>query len=164
MSDLWVPPSCRRTPVQMTGKERVCVLVHKDTGRILCFAQDDPFAAKFVDSGYIKHEINHAHEYDMWARRLREQSSVENQAADHAYLERENATRKRLRQQLRDKLNSVRSGPERKAVESALHCLEVMEKRKKRYRAETFMLNEGYDSTRSDIGEQLVNEIMVPKK
>ena len=81
MSDIWLPPSCR-TPVQIQQKQRVCVLTHIDTGRILCFCLDDAFAATFEHSGYIKHEILHAHEYDMWAKRLREQAARDNEAED----------------------------------------------------------------------------------
>jgi adenine deaminase len=95
MSDLILPASCR--PAQIAHKERVCVLTHIDTGRILCFCMDDAFASTFEHSGYLKHEIHHAAEYDMWAKRLRQQVARDNEAEDHAYLEREDVVRKRLR-------------------------------------------------------------------
>lgn len=163
MSDIIIP-GANRTPVQIQQKQRVCVLTHIDTGRILCFCLDDPFAAKFENVGYLKHEIHHAHEYDMWAKRLREQTARDNEAEDHAYLEREDAVRKRLRQQLQDILISSHSGvADRKAADGALHCLDTMERRKKRYRAESFMVQEAYESTKN-AGEELVNDLMVPKK
>jgi len=163
MSDLILPPSCR-TPVQIQQKQRVCVLTHIDTGRILCFCMDDAFAESFQHSGYLKHEIMHAHEYDMWSKRLREQAARDNEAEDHAYLEREDAVRKRLRQQLTDVIaSSSKSNADKKAAESALHCLDIMERRKRRYRAESFMVQEAFEASKN-AGEQLVSDIMVPKK
>lgn len=159
---LWVPPSCRPQPAQISQKERVCVLVHIDTGRILCFARDDAFASSFEQRGYIKHEIFHAHEYDLWARKLREQTRVENAAEDAAYLEREDRVRQSLRKELRQKMMNAPSGAARKAIESALHCLDHMEDKKKRYRAESFMVQEAYDE-KKNVGEELVHELIDPK-
>lgn len=158
MSNLILPPSCR--PVQMSSKEKVCVLVHHLTGRILCFCMDDPFASQFTDAGYLKIEINHASEYDLWAKRLRLQAKAENEAEDHAYLERENETRQKLRGQLKDRLRLLTDGPQRMAVESALHCMDLMEARKKRYRAESFMVQEGYDAGKADVGSEIVTKIL----
>jgi len=162
MSDLILPPN--RTNVQIGEKQRVCVLVHAETKRILCFCLDDPFARKMSGAGYVLHEINHAHEYDTWARKLRQQSADENAIKDAAYLEREDAVRTRLRKQLKDRLPLLATGAERLAVESALRCLEVMEARKKRYRAESFMVQEAYEGSTANVGDDLVNKIMVPKK
>lgn len=162
MSDLILPASCR--PAQIGQKQRVCVLTHIDTGRILCFCLDDAFAARFEHSGYLRHEIHHASEYDLWAKRLRQQATRDNEAEDHAYLEREDAVRRRLRQQLQDVLTSSSKGnADKKAARSALHCLDLMETRKRRYRAESFLVNEGYEAT-ANAGEELVNQIMVPKE
>jgi hypothetical protein len=163
VSDLILPPGYR-TPVQIQQKQRVCVLTHIDTGRILCFCLDDAFASKFEHTGYLKHEIHHASEYDLWAKRLRDQTTRDNEAEDHAYLEREDAVRKRLRQQLQDVLISSHSANADKiAAKGALQCLETMETRKKRYRSESFMVQEGYEAT-ANPGDDLVNKIMVPKK
>lgn len=166
MSDLILPPSCKpnRTPVQLTGKEKVCVLIHAETNRILCFAYDDRFTNRFASLGYKKVEINHASEYDAWARRLREQARIEDQVADHAYLERENAVRMRLRQQLIDRRASTNSTVERKTIDSALHALEFMEKRRQRYRSESFMLQEAYEDSNKNIGEDALNQLMAPPK
>lgn len=161
-SKLWLPPSCRPRPAQIAEKERVCVLVHRDTGRILCFCRNDPFSQSFKDQGYVIHEIMNAHDYDLWAKRLREQAKVEDAAKDQAYLEREDATRKKLRAELRGKLASATSGAARQAIESALHCLDYMEDKKKRYRAESFMLNEGFEAT-ANPGEDLVHKLLDPK-
>jgi len=163
MSKLWVPSSCKPQPAQIAQKERVCVLVHIDTGRILCFCRDDAFASSFQSQGYVKHEIMHASDYDLWARRLREQAKVEDAAKDAAYLEREDATRRQLRAELKGKLASATSGAARQAIESALHCLDYMEDRKKRYRAESFMVSEAYES-KKNVGEELVHELLDPKK
>lgn len=152
-------PSSRRN-VQMSGKEKVCVLVHRQTGRILCFALDDPFAASFTDVGYRKIEINHAHEYDLWAKRIREQTKVENAEEDAAYLERESATRQRLRGELKARLNVLTEGAHKQAVQQALHCLEFMEKRRQRYREETFYVQEAYDENHSAVGEEIVKKVM----
>lgn len=163
MSELILPPGYR-TPVQIQQKQRVCVLTHIDTGRILCFCLDDPFAAKFENAGYIKHDIHHASEYDLWARRLREQTARDNEAEDHAYLEREGAVRKRLRQQLQDVLvASHKSNADKIAAQGAIKCLDTMEARKKRYRAESFMVNEAFEQS-ANAGEELIEKIMVPKK
>lgn len=140
------------------------MLTHIDTGRILCFCLDDAFASQFQNAGYLKHEIHHASEYDLWAKRLREQAARDNEAEDHAYLEREDAVRKRLRQQLQDVVSSShKSNADKIAASGALKCLEVMESRKRRYRAESFMINEGFEST-TNAGEELVNKIMGSKK
>jgi len=162
MGKLWLPASCRPQPAQIAEKERVCVLVHIDTGRILCFCHDDPFARSFKDKGYVVHEIMHAADYDRWARQLREQAKIEDAAKDQAYLEREDATRKKLRAELRGKLANATSGAARQAIESALHCLDYMEDKKKRYRAESFMLNEGFEAT-ANPGEDLVHKLLDPK-
>lgn len=162
MSRLWLPPSCR--PVQIQQKQRVCVLTHIDTGRILCFCFDGPLAATFEANGYLKHELLHASDYDLWAKRLREQSKRETEEEDHAYLEREGAVRKRLRQQLYDVVHSnTKSNADKLAAESALKVLDAMEARKRRYRAESFMAQEAFEATKN-AGEELVSEIMGPKK
>lgn len=160
MTDLIIPSN--RTPVQMSAKQKVCVLIHNETKRILCFCMDDQFSKSFEHSGYRKVEIKHANEYDLWAKRLREQSKVENEAEDYAYLERENATRQKLRQQLKDRLATLSDGPQRLAVDSALHCLDVMEARRQRKREETFMAQEGYEAT-TNVGEAIVDKAMKPK-
>jgi len=157
MSDIIIPGNA-----QMSAKQKVCVLIHTETKRILCFCMDDQFSKSFESSGYKRVEIKHANEYDLWAKRLREQSKRENEAEDYAYLERENATRQKLRQQLTDRLPHLTEGPQRLAVESALHCLDTMEARKKRYREESFMVNEGYEAT-ANVGEVIVNNVMAPK-
>jgi hypothetical protein len=151
-----------RTPVQIGERQRVCVLVHKDTKRILTFCLDDPFAKSFEGKGYVKHILYHAADYDRWAKRLREQSAIEDAAKDAAYLEREDRVRQHLRKELRQKLLNAPSGAARKAIESALHCLDYMEDKKKRYRAESFMVNEGYDA-KTNVGEELVHELIDPK-
>jgi len=161
-SKLWLPPSCRPQPAQIAEKERVCVLVHIDTGRILTFCLDDPFTNSFTDKGYIKHVLYHASEIDMWAKRLREQAAQEDAAKDHAYLERENATRQRLRAELRGKISEAKSGAARKAIESALHCLDYMEDKKKRYRSESFLVREAYEE-KTNAGEDLVHKLLDPK-
>jgi hypothetical protein len=162
MSDIIIPG--QRKNVQIGEKQRACVLVHAETKRILCFCLDDPFARKMAGSGYILHEIHHAHEYDAWAQKLRQQSSQENAIKDAAYLEREDAVRKRLRKQLRDRIPVLADGAQKMAVESALRCLDIMEERKKRYRAESFQVQEAYESSTANVGDDLVNKIMVPKK
>lgn len=162
MSDLILPASCR--PAQISQKQRVCVLVHNTTKRILCFAMDDWFADQFVAKGYVKIPILHAHEYDMYAKRIREQAKEDNEAEDYAYLERENAVRKRLRAQLESvSHSSTKSVADRKAASDALHCLEVMEQRRRRYRDESFFAQEAYDD-KKNAGEELVNKIMRTKK
>ena len=161
MSDIIIPGS--RTPVQISEKQRVCVLIHKDTKRILCFCLDDAFASKFEDSGYIKKEIHHANEYDLWAKRIREQAKHENEAEDAAYLEKENSTRQKLRGELKARIAQLTEGAQRYAVEQALHCLDVMESRRKRYREESFMAQEGYEAN-VNVGEEIINKVMVPKK
>lgn len=165
MSDLILPASCRphRRPVQISDL-RVLVLVHKDTNRILCFAMDDKPTRRLAQRVGLKViEIFHAHEYDKYAKAWREQAALENEKSDWEYLERENAKRQALRQQLRNRLAHA-DGPERRAIESAIHCLEQMEQRKQRYRAESFMAQEGFEQSKSDVGETLVNQIMAPRK
>ena len=149
-----------RQNVQMSGKDKVCVLVHHSTGRILCFCLDDPFTSKFTDAGYLKIQIKHASEYDLWARRIREQAKVENEAEDAAYLEREQVVRQRLRNDLRSRLSELTEGAHRKAVQDALHCLDVMENRRKRYREETFHVQEAFDQSTAGPGEEIVNRVM----
>lgn len=161
MSDLTVPKPHRRN-VQLSDL-RVCVLVHKDTNRILCFAQHDTFAKSIARKlGCKIIEILHANDYDRYAKAWREQSKDDNAEQDHAYLEREDGTRKRLRQQLRDRLNLVTSGPERQAIDSALHCLDVMEDRKKRYRAESFLVQEAFEAGKNP-GEELIDKLILNK-
>lgn len=163
MSDLILPKSCR-TPVQIQEKQRVCVLIHNTTKRILCFAMDDWFADTFASQGYVKVPIMHAHEYDMYAERIRQQAKDENEAQDYAYLERENAVRKRLRKQLEDVIHSsTKPVADRKAAEAALHCMDTMERRRRRYRDESFFAQEAYED-KKNAGEEIVNKIMVPKK
>ncbi len=99
----------------------------------------------------------------MWAKRIREQAKVENEAEDAAFLEKEQAVRQRLRGELRERLNHLTVGAHRQAVEQALHCLDVMEARRQRHREETFMLNEAFDSTKANVGEEIINRVMVPK-
>jgi len=162
MSDIWLPPS-ERTPVKIQQKQRVCVLIHNTTKRILCFAMDDWFADQFAAKGYVKVPIMHAHEYDMYAQRIRDQAKEENEAEDYAHLERENAVRKRLRAQLEDVVrSSTKPVADRKAASDALHCMEIMEKRRRRYRDESFFAQEAYDE-KKNAGEEIVNKIMVPK-
>lgn len=144
MSKIWLPPSVNRTPVQMTN---ICVLVHHETKRILCFCLDDPFADSFAERGYDKIEIKHAHEYDKWANAMRKQATEQSEEEDYVYLEKENVVRQRLRSQLRARIAEEPNASGKKAVEAALHCLDSMEKRRQRKR-ETFMFQEAYDSSK----------------
>lgn len=163
MGDLWLPESVRphRRPVQLSDL-RVIVLIHKDTKRVLCFGMDDkPTRALARKVGCKVVEILHANEYDRWAKVWRQQSADDAAAEDYAYLERENTVRSNLRTQLRSRL-STNDGPERRAIESALHCLEIMEKRRQRYRAESFTPQEAFESGKN-VGEELVSKIMAPK-
>jgi hypothetical protein len=158
MSRIIIPQS--RQNVQITGQEKVCVLVHSLTKRILCFARDDWFANSFASVGYDKITISHAHEYDTWAKRIREQAKVENEAEDAANLEKEDRTRKKLRGELTSCLSKAKTGAERLAIEQAVHCLDYMERRRKRYREESFHIQEGFDQQKSDVGESIVKKAM----
>lgn len=149
-----------RRNVQMSGQEKICVLVHSTTKRILCFARDDWFADSFAHAGYEKIAIPHASDYDRWAKRIREQAKVENEAEDAAYLERETAARNKLRGELRACLSKAKSGAERLAIEQAQRCLEYMEQKRKRYREESFHLQEAFEADKSLPGEEIVNKAM----
>ena len=54
MTDIIIPGN--RTPVQMSAKQKVCVLIHTETKRILCFCMDDQFSKSFELSGYRRVE------------------------------------------------------------------------------------------------------------
>lgn len=159
MSDLILPDSCKphRRSVQLSDC-RICVLIHKDTKRILCFAMQHAITNRVAAKiGCKVVDILHAHDYDKWAKEWRNQSAADTAEQDHAYLERENATRTALRKQLRDKMSSA-DVTSRKAIDSALHCLEVMEQRRQRYRQESFMINEAYEAGGSP-GDDLVSDM-----
>lgn len=159
MSDLlWTPGKPQRQNVQLSGKERVCVLVHRKTKRILCFARDDWFADSFAKD-YEKIEILHAHQYDRWAKRYREQGLEDGEREDYEKLCREDTVRQVLRKQLRDRLNAVQTGAERMAIESALRCLDVLQAKKERYR-ESFMVQEAFEQSKSDVGQEIAQKII----
>lgn len=163
MSDLTLPRNTRPN-VQLTGLERVVVIVHKDTNRILCFGRDDMLTRKMATKmGCKVIEILHAHDYDRFAKLWREQSKDDNAIDDAAYLEREAETRRAMRSELRAKLSLCTEGYQRRNIESALRVLDAMEARRQRYRAESFMLNEGFEAT-TDAGEALVTDIMTKRK
>jgi len=157
-------PKPHRRNVQLTGLEKIVVLVHKDTNRILCFGRDDWMTKKLANKMGCKIiEVLSAHDYDRYAKAWREQSKIEDAIDDHMYLERENATRQKLRKQLRDKLSLATSGPERQGIASALHTLDFMEEKRRRYREESFMAQEAFEATKN-AGEELIEKIMVPKE
>jgi hypothetical protein len=160
MSDLILPPGYQRQNVKMT--EKLCVLIHHDTKRILCFCFDDAFTHNFTQRGYEKVSIRHAHEYDKYAKQLREQTNFDNQVEDLAYLEREDRTRKKLRADLRARLSWAKSGPERQVIESAIRTLDAMQERKKRIRAESFMVMEAAEEGKVD-GESMVRKLICEK-
>jgi len=166
MSDIILTdsPKSHRRNVQLTGLERIVVLVHKDTNRILCFGHDTWMTKKLAATmGCKVIEIMSAHDYDRYAKLWREQAKEDDAIDDHAYLERENRTRQALRKQLRDKLALATSGPERMGIESALRTLDLMEQKRQRYRAESFMAQEAFEATKN-AGEELIQQIMVPKE
>lgn len=156
MSELWLPNQHRR-PVQMT--EKLAVIVHRKTKRILCFCFEDAFARTFESKGYEVIPLHYAHEYDKYAKQFREQTNIENQAEDAAYLEREDRARQQLRGDLKRRLSLATDGATRKAIESALHTLDIMQERKKRYRAESFLVQEGYEEGKTD-GEAIARKII----
>lgn len=159
MSDLiWTPQSNRRSNVQLSGKERVCVLVHRKTKRILCFAKDDWFADSFARD-YEKIEILHAHDYDKWSKKYREQGLEDDARSDYEKLCREDAVRQKLRKELRDRLDVVTEGHERMAIESALRTLDVLQAKKQRYR-DSFMVQEAYEASKQDVGQEIVDKII----
>jgi hypothetical protein len=156
-------PKPHRRNVQLTGMEKIVVLVHKDTNRILCFGRDDWMTKKLASNMGCKIiEVMSAHDYDKYAKAWREQSKIEDEIDDHLYLERENVTRQALRKQLRDKLALATSGPERQMIASALHTLDFMEEKRRRYRAESFMAQEAFEANKQ-AGQELIEQIMVPK-
>ena len=157
-------PKPHRRNVQLTGLERVVVLVHKDTNRILCFGHDTWMTKKLASTMGCKIiEILSAHDYDRYAKLWREQAKEEDAVDDHAYLERENVTRQALRKQLRDKLALATSGPERMGIESAIRTLDAMEAKRQRYRSESFLVQEAYESGTKTPGDDLVEKIMSTK-
>lgn len=152
-----------RRPVFLTDL-KVCFLVHQDTHRILCAARYDQFAKKIARlAGCEIVEIRTAHEYDIWARRYCQQRDWETAEDDARYLERENHARKLLRQQLRDRLSVENSGPARRAIDSALQCLDVVERRRQRYRSESFIPQEAFEATKN-VGEELLDDVTPPRK
>lgn len=163
MSELiWTPdqgaPKPRRN-VQISGQERVCVLIHSQTKRILCFARDDWFADSFADKGYEKIPLHHAHEYDRYAKMMRIQAQEENQQEEYKRLCREDVVRKRLRGDLRSRLDTAQPH-ERFAIEQALRTLDAIQARKQRYH-DSFMLLEGYDEGGTkDVGGELAKKII----
>lgn len=151
-----------RRPVFLTDL-KVCFLVHRDTGRILCAARYDRFAKKIARLSNCKiEEIRTAHDYDLWSRKYCKQRDEETAAEDAAYLEREQYTRRILRQQLRDRLLVEASGDARRAIDSALRCLDVVEQRRRRYRSESFIPLEGFEASKN-VGEEIINH-MTPKE
>ena len=151
-----------RRPVFLTDL-KVCFLVHKDTQRILCAACYDEFAKAMArKTGCKIIEIRTAHDYDLWSRRYCRQHDQETAAEDAAYLDREHSTRKLLRQQLRDRLRTEGSGDARRAIDSALHCLDIMEKRRQRYRSESFIPQEAFEAGKN-AGQEII-ENLIPKK
>lgn len=155
MSRIWTPPSRRN--VQLTGHERVVVLVHRKTKRILCFAHEDWFAESLAAEYEIIH-LNHAHEYDRYAKMWREQAIQENEAEEYLRLNREDATRQVLRRQLKDRM-TVSQPHERQAIEQALRCLDLMQERRKRLH-ETFTVREAYEESVKDVGETIAHKII----
>lgn len=151
-----------RRPVFLTDL-KVCFLVHKDTGRILCAARHDGFAKKIARLSNCKVvEIRTAHDYDLWARKYCKQRDEETREEDARYLEREQYTRRVLRQQLRDRLLVESSGDARRAIDSALHCLDVVEERRRRYRSESFIPVEGFETSKN-AGEELIGNLTKEK-
>lgn len=146
-----------RRPVFLTDL-KVCFLVHRDTKRILCAAQHDDFAKRMARRCNCRIvEIRTAHDYDLWAREYCRQHDRETAEEDARYLEREHYTRRVLRQQLRDRLAVEHSGEARKAIDSALHCLDVMEQRRRRYRTESFIPQEAFEASKN-AGEEIINK------
>lgn len=152
-----------RHPVFLTDV-KVCFLVHKDTGRILCAARFDRFAKKIARVSNCKVvEIRTAHDYDLWSRKYCKQRDQETAEEDARYLEREQYTRKVLRQQLRDRVLVETSGDARRAIDSALHCLDVVEERHRRYRSESFIAQEGFEATKN-AGEEIIGSLTPKEK
>lgn len=152
-----------RHPVFLTDM-KVCFLVHRDTGRILCAARNDRFAkvmARRSNSKIV--EIRTAHDYDRWSREYCRQRDLETAEEDARYLEREQYTRRVLRQQLRDRLLVETSGDARRAIDSALHCLDVVEERRRRYRSESFIAQEGFEASKN-AGEEIINNLTPKEK
>jgi hypothetical protein len=81
---------------QISDKETVCVLVHRETKRILTFCRNDPFSKSFESSGYELIELKHASDYDRYCRMFRDQAMRESEAEDYAYLVREEKSRNQL--------------------------------------------------------------------
>jgi hypothetical protein len=156
-------PKPHRRNVQLTGLERVVVLVHKDTNRILCFGNDTLMTKKLANKMGCKIiEVLSAHDYDRYAKAWREQAKEQDSIDDQMYLERENFTRQKLRTELRSKLALATSGTERQIISSALHTLDAMEEKRRRYRAESFMAQEAFEATKK-AGDELIEQIMAPK-
>lgn len=159
MSDIIIP---NRHNVHIGDKEVACVLVHRETKRILTFCRNDPFSKSFESAGYELIELRHAYDYDKWAKKYREQASRESEAEDYAYLMREDKVRQQLRQQLIDRMGHCKSEDERRWIATALAALDAARKRKERYRPESFMVQEAVENseTKSYLGEDLVKKIV----
>lgn len=152
-----------RRPVFLTDL-KVCFLVHRDTKRILCAAQYDQFAKIMARKSNCRIvEIRTAYEYDHWSREYCRQRDRETAEEDARYLEREQYTRRVLRQQLRDQLLVETSGDARRAIDSALHCLDVVEERRRRYRSESFIAQEGFEASKN-AGEEIINSLTPKEK
>lgn len=147
-----------RRPVFLTDL-KVCFLVDRNTKRILCSARDDEFAKQVARKCNCEIvAIRTAHEYDVWARRYCQQHDRETAEDDARYLEREDYTRKLLRKQLRDRLTTEHSGAARRAIDSALHCLDVVEQRHRRYRSDSFIPQEAFEASKNP-GEEIIQSL-----
>lgn len=153
---LWTPNKPK--PIH-TQKINACVLVHRETKRILTFCFKDAFSKQFENQGFELIELTTAADYDRWAKKFRDQAYEDSEAEQYKKHCKEQPVRDRLRRELAERARVAPDLPSRAAAASALKCLDGIEDKKKRYLKESFMVQEGFEASATP-GEEIINKAM----
>lgn len=156
-AEIWTPNAVPKPD----PNEKILVLEHHQSHRLF-FLIDGIFARTIAKQGFIVHEVESAHEFDSWAKKILSQERDRAEQEDYLHACQVDERRKKLRDELHAKLLATNSPQERKVLEATLNALEMIRRQKERVR-NSYFVKQAYEHSRTDAAEQIVTDIITNK-
>jgi hypothetical protein len=132
---------------QLSEKDRTCVFISTETGRILGFGHES--MQMLYTEGWRREILFHAWDIERMAEKFRKQEQEDREADDFKRTEREAPVRNALKAALRARRAAV--GPaDRRYIDANLKLMDAREERAKKRKVDSYLISEMYDSSKTD--------------
>lgn len=128
--------------VQLAERERTCVYISTETGRILGFGHES--MAPMFKQGWKRTVLYHAAAIDQWAEKYRKQEEEDRQENDYLKSEREAPARAAIRQALIARRSHV-DGANRAYIDANVRLMDQRAERSRNRKEQAYLLCEKYE-------------------